>query len=130
MNKSLIAPCGINCGLCIAYLREKNKCLGCLSGKVLRKSCMECKIKKCENHKKNIYCYNCFKFPCDRIKHLDKRYTTKYHTSVISNLKEIKEIGIKEFEKKDKLKWKCKNCGETLSMHKNFCLKCNKEIKW
>lgn len=26
---SLIAPCGMNCSICMAYLREKNKCPGC-----------------------------------------------------------------------------------------------------
>jgi hypothetical protein len=25
----LVAPCGMNCGICRAYLREKNKCPGC-----------------------------------------------------------------------------------------------------
>lgn len=28
-EKHLIAPCGMNCGTCIAYLRDKNKCPGC-----------------------------------------------------------------------------------------------------
>ena len=23
------APCGMNCGICMAYLRKKNKCNGC-----------------------------------------------------------------------------------------------------
>ena len=25
----LIAPCGMNCAVCLGYLREKNKCPGC-----------------------------------------------------------------------------------------------------
>jgi hypothetical protein len=25
-NKQLIAPCGMNCGICLGYLRDKNKC--------------------------------------------------------------------------------------------------------
>lgn len=30
LNKTLlIAPCGINCGVCNAYLRVRNKCQGC-----------------------------------------------------------------------------------------------------
>jgi len=29
INSSLIAPCGMNCGICLAYLREKKKCPGC-----------------------------------------------------------------------------------------------------
>jgi len=28
-KSSLIAPCGIYCGVCYAHLREKNKCFGC-----------------------------------------------------------------------------------------------------
>jgi hypothetical protein len=28
-RKELVAPCGMNCGICIAYLREKNKCPSC-----------------------------------------------------------------------------------------------------
>ena len=27
----MIAPCGINCGFCMAHLRDKNKCPGCNS---------------------------------------------------------------------------------------------------
>jgi len=27
INSSLIAPCGMNCGICMAFLREKKKCL-------------------------------------------------------------------------------------------------------
>lgn len=30
MDKTLIAPCGMNCQLCYAFQREKNKCPGCL----------------------------------------------------------------------------------------------------
>ncbi len=29
LNPVLIAPCGMNCGTCLGYLREKNKCVGC-----------------------------------------------------------------------------------------------------
>ena len=29
MKSELIAPCGMNCGICYGYLREKNKCPGC-----------------------------------------------------------------------------------------------------
>ena len=29
MEKELIAPCGMNCGICKYYYREKDKCPGC-----------------------------------------------------------------------------------------------------
>jgi len=28
-SEILIAPCGMNCGACIAFMRDKNNCPGC-----------------------------------------------------------------------------------------------------
>lgn len=45
----LIAPCGMNCGICMAYLRKKNHCCGCRAsdeGKAI--SVLRCKIRNCE----------------------------------------------------------------------------------
>ena len=30
LDTTLIAPCGMNCGICLAYLRKERKCPGCL----------------------------------------------------------------------------------------------------
>ena len=51
----LIAPCGMNCGICMAYLREKNKCPGCRVIDINKSiSVQKCKIKNCyELNKKN-----------------------------------------------------------------------------
>ena len=49
LELSLVAPCGMNCGLCMCYLRGKNRCLGCRTeddGKA--KSVLACTIRKCE----------------------------------------------------------------------------------
>jgi hypothetical protein len=127
-DKSLIAPCGINCGTCMAYLRDKNKCLGCrMDFESKRKSCLECKIKNCDFFSKtnSNFCYECDEFPCERIKHIDKRYRTKYKTSLIQNLVSIKENGIESFLKQEVKKWKCPNCGSTLSVHRDNCLFCS-----
>ena len=32
LRPELIAPCGMDCGLCMGYLREKNTCGGCRAG--------------------------------------------------------------------------------------------------
>ncbi len=127
----MIAPCGMNCNVCIGYIREKNKCPRCMSLDLQSKPkyCRECKIKYCDEHSinNNEYCYACDKFPCVRMKRLDKRYILRYRTSLIANLKEIEVIGLKEFVKKEKEKWICKNCGEKLSVHRNICIKCKTE---
>jgi len=49
-DESLIAPCGMNCGTCIAYLRVKNTCPGCrVYSDDKAVSVRRCIIIKCEN---------------------------------------------------------------------------------
>jgi ribosomal protein S27AE len=127
-DKSLIAPCGMNCGTCIAYLRPKNKCYGCrINAADKLKTREKCKIKNCSNLDKteSKFCYDCEEFPCQRIKHIDKRYRTKYRTSFIQNLLMIKETGIKNFLVFESKRRTCPNCGSVLSVHKDSCLTCN-----
>jgi hypothetical protein len=130
-KRSLIAPCGMNCGTCIAYLREKNSCPGCrVSSANKAVSVKRCIIQKCVylEKTKSKFCYECEKFPCKRIKQLDKRYKTRYKTSFIDNLLLIKETGIAHFLDFESRRRTCQNCGSTLSVHRNFCLTCKIEL--
>lgn len=106
-NASLIAPCGMNCKICYAYLREKNKCPGCRFFHAKEPvSIAKCKIKNCEFIKngKVQFCFECDDFPCRSLKHLDKRYRTKYIMSEIENLRYIKKSGIRKFVENEKNK--------------------------
>jgi hypothetical protein len=126
-DRNLIAPCGINCGTCIGYLRDKNKCYGCLPPAENKpKTRLLCRIKNCEHLAKTSskFCYDCEIFPCNRMKHLDKRYQSKYHTSLIQNLITIKEIGITKYLINEVNRWTCPNCGSILSIHRDKCLGC------
>jgi len=130
-DKYLIAPCGMNCGTCLAYLREKNKCPGCRilsDDKAI--SVKTCTVTKCIYlaNTKSKFCYECEKYPCKRIKQLDKRYRTKYGTSFIENLLMIKENGIDYFLDFESKRRTCTNCGSTLCVHRNFCLTCKIEL--
>lgn len=104
INKNLVAPCGMNCGLCLAYLREKNKCPGCSNGRKVNGRCIKCAIKLCKK-RQGEYCFSCEEFPCDRLKRMDKRYQEKYEISEIANLEIIKENGIESFLKQEEKKW-------------------------
>ena len=126
-DPTLIAPCGINCRLCRAYARDKNACPGCRYEDANKsKSCITCKIKNCEKllHGNLGYCFDCEEFPCERVSHLDKRYRTRYGTSPIDNLLQIKNIGIRSFVKSEDKKWACPACGEMICMHKPQCQSC------
>lgn len=104
MEKELIAPCGMNCGLCSHYLRAENKCPGCSSGRKVNGGCIKCAIKLCQK-RKGEYCYDCEEFPCDRLKRMDKRYQERYGMSEIENLKMIKEKGMDYFLREQENKW-------------------------
>jgi hypothetical protein len=103
INKDLIASCGMNCGVCRAYLREKNHCPGCNYGPEM-KSCLHCFIRQCDK-RKGDFCFSCAEFPCQKLKHLDKRYRTKYDMSEIGNLENIRDNGIEKFVESQEKKY-------------------------
>jgi hypothetical protein len=135
MEAVLIAPCGMNCAICSAYLaREydlkkqgimRNYCAGC---RPRGKNCAFMK-KTCEKLGNGLvnYCFECADFPCRRLKALDKRYRSKYHMSMIENLVFIKEQGIPGFLKKEEEKWRCPECGGTICCHNGICFNCGLE---
>lgn len=126
----LMEPCGMNCGICLAYLRDKNICPGCWSdNRYKSKSCSNCIIKNCDllERTDSKFCYDCSKFPCARLKQLDKRYRLKYHMSMIENLHFIGKYGVENFELKESLRWMCNSCGGAICVHRGFCLRCNKQ---
>lgn len=131
INAMLIAPCGMNCRLCRAYIRDKKGCPGCFGDDSLKlQSCVTCRIKNCDSLEKNKlrFCFSCESFPCERLKNLDKRYRTKYGMSMIDNLEKIKNDGIVLFIKNEKERWTCPECNEIICVHNPGCLSCG--YKW
>lgn len=136
MDEELIAPCGMNCKLCIAYQfmeKDLNKegfhkkyCPGCIP----RGDHCTHMGDRCEllGRGKIRFCYECQEFPCKRLKSLDKRYRTKYHMSMIGNLIFIGSHGLEKFLQKEKEKWKCPQCGAVICCHNGLCLNCELEI--
>jgi hypothetical protein len=115
ISRNLVAPCGMNCGVCIGHLREKNPCSGCRKIEATgKKTLVLCRIRICVE-RKGIFCFNCVTFPCNRLKHLDKRYRTRYGMSEIENLEFIRDEGINEFIKSERKKWQ--SSKGTLCVH-------------
>ncbi len=145
MERDLIAPCGMNCGLCISYQAMKldlNKhgfkrsyCPGC---RPRGKNCLHMRG-KCDLIGNGLvhFCSECNSFPCKRLQALDKRYRTKYHLSMIENLKAIELGGFELFLDQEAVKWRCPECGGTICCHNGLCLECdldklrrNKKYRW
>jgi len=134
-NQDLIAPCGMNCGLCASFLALKNEvkakgvkmpyCIGCRSRK---KNCAFLK-KHCSKllKEEGTFCFECTSYPCDHLITLDSRYKARYRMSMIENLNFIKTEGMEKFlEKQDEL-WKCQDCGALICCHNGICFNCGLE---
>ena len=130
MRKELIAPCGMNCRICIGFFgytmsgkKRKTKCVGCNpSGKScahLKKYCTKLAKKEIE------YCYECNDFPCKQIQKLDNKYRKRFDYSTIYNLRYIKEKGIEKFLENQEEKYKCPKCGGIICVHNGNCYFCN-----
>ena len=131
MNEELIAPCGMNCGICSSYLAMKNDLI---SQRVKARYCAGCRSrnnpcafqKRCSLLKKGQvkYCFECDKFPCKNLDPLNTRYSTSFHMSMIENHTYIKEHGMEKFLEKEAEKWKCPECGGVISCHNGICYSC------
>jgi ribosomal protein S27AE len=132
LDSRIVGPCGIYCGACYAFLREKNACPGCrLLTYPIPDFRLRCKIANCDilNNTDSGFCYDCEKIPCKRLKQLDKRYRTKYNTGLIQNLSFIKEKGMAAFLKLEIEKRTCPDCGSIISIHRDSCTNCNRTLK-
>jgi hypothetical protein len=133
-NKALIAPCGINCGVCTAYLAlakeiPKQKgvsyCTGC---HVRNKNCAFIKKHCTAGLGKTIsFCFEDPSFPCEKLTALDDRYRRDYHVSPIENLKTIRDRGMDAFIELQEQEFTCSKCGGTIGVHNRFCYDCEKD---
>jgi hypothetical protein len=128
----VIAPCGMNCGICKAYLAysrgvpyKKGEIYHCTGCRVRDKKCAFIK-RDCEKlRKKQIsFCYECQEMPCERLAKLDQRYISYYGMSMLENQKMIKEKGMTEFLRSQSEKYRCPQCGDIVSVHNGKCYSC------
>ncbi len=105
ITPDLIAACGMNCGICKAYLREKDPCHGCRHAQENKpKTRVKCPLRGCTK-RTGRFCCNCPDFPCGRLKQLDTRYRIKYGMSQIDNLEFIRKNGVRKFVASERIRW-------------------------
>ena len=135
-SAELIAPCGMNCALCshyLAYLKQKDgphrmvECTGC------RTAAVRCAIKKnCERFRQGDInlCSDCEQFPCSRVKHIDKRYRTRYNYSMIETLEAVSTEGIQVLLAAHRARYRCPRCGGVICIHNGKCYACDDVKSW
>jgi len=127
---ALIAPCGMNCGICISFFgytlhgkKRKRPCSGCRFRKTqcafLKQQCDTLATRRIE------YCFECTGFPCENLTTLDTRYRDKYGMSMIENLRYIQTQGIEQFLKNEQERWTCATCGGVICVHNETCYTCS-----
>ena len=130
----LIAPCGMNCGICVAFFgytmegkERKHRCSTCRS----RKS--RCAFIKQHCHKLAAgqieYCFECTDFPCANLRTLDNRYRKRYGMSMVENLVQIQTLGVRRFLENEQERWKCPSCGGIVCVHNRTCYACGQTEK-
>jgi hypothetical protein len=131
VKAELIAPCGMDCAVCMRRFRKKDQCRGCRGDDANKaKTVVACVIANCAYLRDtgSRFCSGrCPDFPCRRLKDLDKRYRAKYHMSMIENLEKIEASGIREFVRLEKARWACTACGGLICVHTGRCSQCGAE---
>ena len=111
----LVAPCGIDCGICELYIckdnpqlfdilvekgipKDKIPCKGCRS---VKGDCPvvgnTCETYKCVSEKKVELCYDCQEFPCIKLHPASNKADILPHNMKVFNLCTIKRIGLSSF---------------------------------
>ncbi len=121
---NLVAPCGLYCGECTAFLNRK--CGGCRANKGLSKKYRKyCQIYDCLHNKKLKICLECREFPCKFFDFFraEKLEESSWFLDVWGNMKQIKEVGLTNFLKK-KTNWlrKREECAKRRGI--KYCDEC------
>lgn len=136
VNNNLAAPCGIYCGACRQYLlwkkdllEERGYKIGCKGCRIRNKNCAFIRRDCPALRKKEFeFCYECEKFPCQKLQKMNNLYHVKYYVNMVNNLKRIEEIGVEKWLKEQEKLYTCPECGGEICVHDAECYDCGKKI--
>lgn len=140
INRELLAPCGLYCGVCGIYCASANNdqqlkeklakgygdtpdrinCRGCLSDSVYW-YCKVCAIKTCVLEKDYLGCHQCADFPCAKI---EKFPVPEGKKNILRAVPLWKQLGTEEFVKAEEKLFTCENCGTKLFRGARKCRQC------
>lgn len=148
INKNLLAPCGLYCGVCSIYIAHRDdnekfkralmkvykpfikgiedlKCTGCLSDKEVFPVCRSCPIKDCTQQKGIEGCHECEEFPCKFIENFPIEVGKKV---ILRTIPTWREVGTKEFVQMEEERYHCPECGNALFRGAQRCNKCGIQV--
>jgi len=144
INKDLLAPCGLYCGVCgvrIASIDNNRKfkerlatvynvppdditCEGCLSDKVWN-FCKVCSIKSCTIEKGYEGCHQCDDFPCQHVENFPIPVGKKV---IMRAIPQWREMGTEKWVEAEEARYKCPHCGYQLFRGAKRCRGCKEPV--
>lgn len=146
INKNLLAPCGLYCGVCSIHIADRDnnvkfkkilvdlykpmtksaddiKCAGCLAEREenIFLYCKTCPIRDCVKSKSFDGCYQCDDFPC---KYIDRFPIPVGKKVIMRAIPRWKEIGTEKWVEEEEKRYKCPDCGNSLFRGAKRCNKC------
>ncbi len=136
VDNNLAAPCGIYCGACRQYLlwkkdllEERGYKIGCKGCRIRNKNCTFIRRDCPALRKKELeFCYECDKFPCQKLQKIDTHYQEKYSVNMIKSLKRIEEIGVEAWLQEQEELYTCPICEGEICIHDAECYDCGNKI--
>jgi Protein of unknown function (DUF3795) len=140
VNKELLAPCGLYCGVCgilmahrdnnqkfkeilagfYGVLPEEIACKGCLSDQRF-KFCEQCPIRSCTHEKGYEGCHQCSDFPCDFMHNFPVPVGKKV---ILRAVPAWRELGTEKWVEQEELRYHCPHCGSVLFRGAKRCRNC------
>ncbi|NVM53408.1 MAG: DUF3795 domain-containing protein [Candidatus Helarchaeota archaeon] len=144
VNKALLSPCGLYCGVCAIYIahRDNNlkfkqklikvyapyasklediQCAGCLSDDIIFGYCQSCPIRTCTKKKSLESCHQCDEFPCKFIKNFPIPVGKKV---ILRAIPEWRKLGTEKWIESEEKRYHCPECGNPLFRGTKRCNKC------
>lgn len=145
LNKELLAPCGLYCGVCGIYTAHQNQdaklksklaalysmntddihCQGCLSAEPFG-YCTVCVIKSCTREKNYEGCYQCSDFPCSRI--LDFPFEAAKN-EMLRAVPQWQELGTERWVEAEESRHRCPHCGTPFFRGARRCRQCKENVR-
>ena len=128
-SESLLAPCGMNCAVCYAHLRDRKPCPGCHGEDDQKpKHCRTCRYKECATEHGVAFCVDCEGFPCPQMRRFDKSYRTRYGASLVEMAQRMREVGTTAYLEEQERAWTCAECEGVISLHDRACSACGSKL--
>jgi hypothetical protein len=150
INKNLLAPCGLYCGVCAIHIADKEnnskfkeilvdvykpfsksiediKCKGCMSENQedIFGYCKMCPIRDCIKGKEIESCHQCDDFPC---KYIDKFPVPVGKKVILRTIPQWKELGTEKWVEAEEKRYHCPECGNSLFRGAKRCNECKSSV--